>query len=183
MGERGHGVDRAGLGDLPRLVWVHLALLKPTYPNLTYIIKAVQRRRTAPLHARRCPRLCAAPRQPPCPLTRLDSPAYLVASLTTPSSPAHLSSFPCAGAVAALQRLRDAGVLTAVVSNFDTRLRPLLRDLAVQGLFDEVVVSAEVRRGRREEGGGRRARGPREEACGRLGERSGMQPGAEGLSG
>ncbi|KAG2451007.1 hypothetical protein HYH02_004277 [Chlamydomonas schloesseri] len=48
------------------------------------------------------------------------------------------------GAVAALQRLRDAGVLTAVVSNFDTRLRPLLRDLAVQGLFDEVVVSAEV---------------------------------------
>ncbi|KAG2428439.1 hypothetical protein HXX76_011559 [Chlamydomonas incerta] len=48
------------------------------------------------------------------------------------------------GAVAALQRLRDAGVLTAVVSNFDTRLRPLLRDMAVQGLFDEVIVSAEV---------------------------------------
>lgn len=49
-----------------------------------------------------------------------------------------------AGAVAALQRLKSAGVLLAVVSNFDTRLRPLLRDLGVEGLFDAVMISAEV---------------------------------------
>ncbi|GIL63072.1 hypothetical protein Vafri_17046 [Volvox africanus] len=49
------------------------------------------------------------------------------------------------GAVEALQRLKAAGVLLGVVSNFDTRLRPLLRDLRVEGLFDAVIVSAEVR--------------------------------------
>ncbi|GIL88455.1 hypothetical protein Vretimale_15372 [Volvox reticuliferus] len=48
------------------------------------------------------------------------------------------------GAVEALQKLKSAGVLLAVVSNFDTRLRPLLRDLRVEGLFDAVIVSAEV---------------------------------------
>ncbi|KXZ52974.1 hypothetical protein GPECTOR_8g346 [Gonium pectorale] len=48
------------------------------------------------------------------------------------------------GAVEALQRLKGAGVLLAVVSNFDTRLRPLLRRLGVEGLFDAVIVSAEV---------------------------------------
>ncbi|EFJ39299.1 hypothetical protein VOLCADRAFT_84971 [Volvox carteri f. nagariensis] len=49
------------------------------------------------------------------------------------------------GAVEALQRLKSAGVLLAVVSNFDTRLRPLLRDLKVDYLFNAVIVSAEVR--------------------------------------
>ncbi|GLC45896.1 hypothetical protein PLESTF_000709800 [Pleodorina starrii] len=48
------------------------------------------------------------------------------------------------GFAEALQRLKAAGVLLAVVSNFDTRLRPLLRDLGVDGLFDAVIVSAEV---------------------------------------
>lgn len=40
--------------------------------------------------------------------------------------------------------LRDAGVKIAVVSNFDTRLRPLLRALNCDHWFDAVAVSAEV---------------------------------------
>ncbi|GMH43370.1 hypothetical protein BSKO_11292 [Bryopsis sp. KO-2023] len=49
------------------------------------------------------------------------------------------------GAVDALERLKDEGVKTAVVSNFDTRLRPLLHDLKLGHLFDQVVCSAEVK--------------------------------------
>uniref|UniRef100_A0A0E0D0P2 Uncharacterized protein n=1 Tax=Oryza meridionalis TaxID=40149 RepID=A0A0E0D0P2_9ORYZ len=41
-------------------------------------------------------------------------------------------------------RLRKAGVKTAVVSNFDTRLRPLLHVLKCDHWFDAVAVSAEV---------------------------------------
>jgi REG-2-like HAD superfamily hydrolase len=48
------------------------------------------------------------------------------------------------GAMVALSRLRAAGVRLAVVSNFDTRLRPLLQALGVAPLFDTLVVSAEV---------------------------------------
>lgn len=48
------------------------------------------------------------------------------------------------GAHAALACLRSAGVRLAVVSNFDTRLRPILDGLGLSPLFDEVVVSAEV---------------------------------------
>lgn len=48
------------------------------------------------------------------------------------------------GTSEALNRLRAAGVRLAVVSNFDTRLRPILRELGVGHLFDAVVVSAEV---------------------------------------
>ncbi|KAK9833446.1 hypothetical protein WJX81_006300 [Elliptochloris bilobata] len=48
------------------------------------------------------------------------------------------------GAPAALASLRRAGVSTAVVSNFDTRLRPLLGLLGLEQLFDAIVVSAEV---------------------------------------
>jgi len=48
------------------------------------------------------------------------------------------------GAPAALARLRAAGVRLAVVSNWDTRLRPLLQDLALEQAFDAVVVSAEL---------------------------------------
>ena len=33
---------------------------------------------------------------------------------------------------------------TAVVSNFDTRLRRIMRELGVDKLFDAVVISAEV---------------------------------------
>ncbi|XP_051150842.1 uncharacterized protein LOC127265175 [Andrographis paniculata] len=40
--------------------------------------------------------------------------------------------------------LRKAGVKVAVVSNFDTRLRPLLRALKCDHWFDAVAVSAEV---------------------------------------
>ncbi|GLT27674.1 hypothetical protein SLA2020_026550 [Shorea laevis] len=40
--------------------------------------------------------------------------------------------------------LKDAGVKMAVVSNFDTRLRKLLKDLNVIDLFDAVIISSEV---------------------------------------
>ncbi|KAL5981119.1 hypothetical protein ACLOJK_029039 [Asimina triloba] len=40
--------------------------------------------------------------------------------------------------------LKEAGVKLAVVSNFDTRLRKLLKDLNVADLFDAIIVSAEV---------------------------------------
>jgi FMN phosphatase YigB (HAD superfamily) len=50
------------------------------------------------------------------------------------------------GAVGALERLRRGGVKVAVVSNFDTRLRPLLHAMGVAPLFDAICVSAEVSR-------------------------------------
>ena len=37
-----------------------------------------------------------------------------------------------------------AGLKLAVVSNFDTRLRPLLSGLGISRLFDAIIVSAEV---------------------------------------
>lgn len=40
--------------------------------------------------------------------------------------------------------IRKAGVKLAVVSNFDTRLRPVLRALNCDHWFDAVAVSAEV---------------------------------------
>lgn len=40
--------------------------------------------------------------------------------------------------------LKKAGVKIAIVSNFDTRLRPLLRALNCDHWFDAVAVSAEV---------------------------------------
>ncbi|GAB4823833.1 hypothetical protein N2152v2_010879 [Parachlorella kessleri] len=48
------------------------------------------------------------------------------------------------GAVESLQRIRAMGVKTAVVSNFDTRLRRIMKDLGVDKLFDAVVISAEL---------------------------------------
>mmetsp|Transcript_14977 Transcript_14977/g.32461 ORF Transcript_14977/g.32461 Transcript_14977/m.32461 type:complete len:292 (+) Transcript_14977:149-1024(+) len=48
------------------------------------------------------------------------------------------------GAAEALMRLRRGGVRLAVVSNFDTRLRPLLASMGLLDLFHEVIVSAEV---------------------------------------
>lgn len=41
--------------------------------------------------------------------------------------------------------IKKAGVKVAIVSNFDTRLRPLLRALRCEDWFDAVAVSAEVR--------------------------------------
>ncbi|XP_062196526.1 uncharacterized protein LOC133899546 [Phragmites australis] len=48
------------------------------------------------------------------------------------------------GADTTLRDLKDAGVKLAVVSNFDTRLRKLLKDLNVSDMFDAIVVSSEV---------------------------------------
>ncbi|CAN0925983.1 Haloacid dehalogenase-like hydrolase domain-containing protein 3 [Linum grandiflorum] len=48
------------------------------------------------------------------------------------------------GAYNTISLLRDAGVKVAVVSNFDTRLRKLLKDLDISHLFDAVIVSSEV---------------------------------------
>ncbi|KAF0897656.1 hypothetical protein E2562_000374 [Oryza meyeriana var. granulata] len=49
-----------------------------------------------------------------------------------------------AGAYKMLRDLKNAGVKLAVVSNFDTRLRKLLKDLHVSDMFDAIVVSSEV---------------------------------------
>ena len=48
------------------------------------------------------------------------------------------------GAGEALEALKAAGVRLAVVSNFDSRLRPLLHGLGVGPLFDAMIVSGEV---------------------------------------
>ncbi|PON67071.1 HAD-superfamily hydrolase, subfamily IA, REG-2-like [Trema orientale] len=48
------------------------------------------------------------------------------------------------GAYETISLLKDAGVKVAVVSNFDTRLRKLLKDLNVLDLFDAVIISSEV---------------------------------------
>ncbi|KAI3433051.1 uncharacterized protein J3R85_007240 [Psidium guajava] len=49
-----------------------------------------------------------------------------------------------AGAYETISILKDAGVKLAVVSNFDIRLRKLLKDLNIVDLFDAVIVSSEV---------------------------------------
>ncbi|KAM7269265.1 hypothetical protein ACFE04_024762 [Oxalis oulophora] len=48
------------------------------------------------------------------------------------------------GAYDGLVLLKDAGVKLSVVSNFDTRLRKLLKDLNVIDLFDAIIISSEV---------------------------------------
>ncbi|KAL5725327.1 hypothetical protein ACHQM5_008536 [Ranunculus cassubicifolius] len=48
------------------------------------------------------------------------------------------------GAYEAMSRMKDAGVKLAVVSNFDTRLRKLLKELNVSDMFDAVIISSEV---------------------------------------
>ncbi|KAF6160013.1 hypothetical protein GIB67_033097 [Kingdonia uniflora] len=48
------------------------------------------------------------------------------------------------GAYEAIHHLKDAGVKLAVVSNFDTRLRKLLRELNIADLFDAIIISSEV---------------------------------------
>ncbi|KAE9454527.1 hypothetical protein C3L33_13574, partial [Rhododendron williamsianum] len=48
------------------------------------------------------------------------------------------------GAYETMSILKDAGVKLAVVSNFDTRLRKLLKDLNVVDLFDAVIISSEI---------------------------------------
>ncbi|EPS64084.1 hypothetical protein M569_10699, partial [Genlisea aurea] len=48
------------------------------------------------------------------------------------------------GAYDTLLCLKDHGVKLAVVSNFDSRLRKLLKDLNVLHLFDAVIISSEI---------------------------------------
>ncbi|KAK2991387.1 hypothetical protein RJ640_007851, partial [Escallonia rubra] len=48
------------------------------------------------------------------------------------------------GAYETLVILKETGVKLAVVSNFDNRLRKLLKDLNVVDLFDAVIISSEV---------------------------------------
>ncbi|KAI9170137.1 hypothetical protein LWI28_023154 [Acer negundo] len=48
------------------------------------------------------------------------------------------------GAYETIILLKDAGVKVAVVSNFDIRLRKLLKDLDILDLFDAVIISSEV---------------------------------------
>jgi HAD superfamily hydrolase (TIGR01509 family) len=43
-----------------------------------------------------------------------------------------------------LRRLKARGLRLAAVSNWDERLRPLLRDLRVAAFFDPIVISIEV---------------------------------------
>ena len=38
----------------------------------------------------------------------------------------------------------SAGLKLAIVSNFDTRLRPILEGLRLNELFDSIIISAEV---------------------------------------
>ncbi|XP_024519441.1 haloacid dehalogenase-like hydrolase domain-containing protein 3 isoform X2 [Selaginella moellendorffii] len=48
------------------------------------------------------------------------------------------------GAERALKDLRGAGVQLAVVSNFDSRLRPILAELNISDVFDALVISSEI---------------------------------------
>ena len=49
------------------------------------------------------------------------------------------------GAIQAIRRIRSKmGLKTAIVSNFDTRLRRIMDDLGISDLFDAVIVSAEI---------------------------------------
>ncbi|XP_017634888.1 uncharacterized protein LOC108476999 isoform X2 [Gossypium arboreum] len=48
------------------------------------------------------------------------------------------------GASETIWLLKNAGVKVAVVSNFDTRLRKVLKELNVIDLFDAVIISSEV---------------------------------------
>ncbi|RZC60824.1 hypothetical protein C5167_022565 [Papaver somniferum] len=48
------------------------------------------------------------------------------------------------GAYETLRLLKDDGVKLAVVSNFDTRLRKLSKDLNVADMFDATIISSEV---------------------------------------
>jgi REG-2-like HAD superfamily hydrolase len=74
--------------------------------------------------------------------TTSDEPALFAALFAHYARPDAWAVAP--GAAAALRRLRAAGVRTAVVSNWDTRLRALLSDLSLTPLFDSIHVSAEL---------------------------------------
>lgn len=48
------------------------------------------------------------------------------------------------GALESLTRIRASGTKLGLVSNFDTRLRPILRELGLDNVFDAVLISAEI---------------------------------------
>lgn len=49
-----------------------------------------------------------------------------------------------AGAVSSLNLLKESGVKLGVISNFDSRLRPLLQELNIANLFHSIIISCEV---------------------------------------
>ena len=49
-----------------------------------------------------------------------------------------------AGAFPAVHKLRKRGVKTAIISDFDTRLRELVQSYGMDRAFDEIICSAEV---------------------------------------
>lgn len=48
------------------------------------------------------------------------------------------------GAREALLMIRDSGIKTAIVSNFDTRLHRIVKELDLNDIFDAIIVSADV---------------------------------------
>ncbi|KAH7292325.1 hypothetical protein KP509_29G061900 [Ceratopteris richardii] len=48
------------------------------------------------------------------------------------------------GVLSSLQQLKESGVKLGVISNFDTRLRPLLQELNISEVFHSIIVSCEV---------------------------------------
>lgn len=74
--------------------------------------------------------------------TGVDHPACFAAIYAHYENPAAWRIAP--GACEALDRWRRRGGRAAIVSDWDTRLRPLLGELELTGRFDAVIVSAEV---------------------------------------
>ncbi len=48
------------------------------------------------------------------------------------------------GAEKALRKIRQSGIKTAIVSNFDSRLHRIMEDMGLKELFDAIIVSADV---------------------------------------
>lgn len=48
------------------------------------------------------------------------------------------------GAEKALRKIRQSGIKTAIVSNFDSRLHRIMEEMGLKDLFDAIIVSADV---------------------------------------
>lgn len=48
------------------------------------------------------------------------------------------------GAEKALRKIRQSGIKTAIVSNFDSRLHKIMQEMGLKDLFDAIIVSADV---------------------------------------
>lgn len=87
--------------------------------------------------------LPAAWKVQPCPTIRFfDCKGHTILKLAilTPCLPLQVSS----GAFPAVQRLRKGGIKTAIISDFDTRLRELVQSYGLDRAFDQIICSAEV---------------------------------------